>query len=70
MPRTPPTIVAPLPRDPRVMELAKALNVSRREAYAAAVEAWAWMSMMERDGVVPDAEPASLTRADVARLEG
>jgi hypothetical protein len=63
MPRTPPTIVAPLPRDPRVMELAKALNVSRREAYAAAVEAWAWMSMMERDGVVPDAEPASLDGA-------
>lgn len=63
MPRTPPTIVAPLPRDPRVMELAKALNVSRREAFAAAVECWAWMSMMERDGVVPDAEPASLDGA-------
>ncbi len=63
MPRTPPTIVAPLPRDPRVMELAKTLNVSRREAYAAAIEAWAWMSMMERDGVVPDAEPDSLDGA-------
>jgi hypothetical protein len=58
--RTPPTMVAPLPRDPRVMELAKALTISRREAIAAALEAWAWMMTMEHDGVVPDAVPDSL----------
>lgn len=41
MPRTPPTIVAPLPRDHRVLLLAKALNVSRAEAYTAVADVWA-----------------------------
>ena len=58
--RTPPTMVAPLPRDPRVMEVAKALTISRREAIGAALEAWAWMMTMQHDGVVPDAVPDSI----------
>ncbi len=44
MPRTPPTIVAPLPRDPRVMVMAKALKVSRADAYTAVADVWAMLA--------------------------
>jgi hypothetical protein len=60
MPRTPPTIVAPMPNDPRVMSLARAVSLTRREAFAAAAEAWAWMSMQAVDGIVPATAPDSL----------
>lgn len=60
MPATPPTIVAPIPADPRVMTLAKSLGLSRREAFGAAAEAWAWMSVMANDGLVVQAAPDSL----------
>jgi hypothetical protein len=60
MPRTPPTIVAPLPHDPRVMSLAKSVSLTRREAFAAAAEAWAWMSVMAVDDIVPQTAPDSL----------
>jgi hypothetical protein len=60
MPKTPPTIVAPLPNDPRVMSLAKTLSRSKREAYAAACESWAWMSVMAVDDIVVKAAPDSL----------
>jgi hypothetical protein len=60
MPTTPPTIVAPIPADPRVMTLAKSLGLSRREAFGAAAEAWAWMSVMANDGLVVQAAPDSL----------
>lgn len=60
MPKTPPTIVAPLPNDPRVMKLAKSVGVTRREAFAAAAEAWAWMAVQAVDDIVPQTEPDSL----------
>jgi hypothetical protein len=60
MPATPPTIVAPIPADPRVIALAKSLGLSRREAFGAAAEAWAWMSVMANDGLVVQAAPDSL----------
>lgn len=44
MPRTPPTIVAPVPRDPRVMVMAKTLNVSRADAYTAVADVWALLA--------------------------
>jgi hypothetical protein len=60
MPKTPPTIVAPLPNDPRVMSLVRAVGLTKREAFAAAAEAWAWMSVMAVDGIVTKAAPDSL----------
>jgi len=60
MPKTPPTIVAPLPHDPRVMTLAKTASITRREAFAAAAEAWAWMSVQAVDDIVPQTAPDSL----------
>jgi hypothetical protein len=60
MARTPPTIVAPLPTDPRVMALAKATGLSRREAFAAAAESWAWMLVMAVDDIVANTAPDSL----------
>jgi hypothetical protein len=60
MPKTPPTIVAPLPHDPRVMMLAKSVGVTRREAYAAASESWAWMAVQAVDDIVPQTEPDAL----------
>jgi hypothetical protein len=60
MPKTPPTIVAPLPDDPRVMSLAKTVSLTRREAFAAAAEAWAWMARQAVDGIVPQTAPDSL----------
>ena len=53
MPKTPPTIIAPLPHDPRVIALAKAVSISRREAFAMAAEAWAWATMQAVDDIVP-----------------
>ena len=44
MPRTPPTVVAPLPRDPRVMVMAKTMNVSRADAYTAVADVWAMLA--------------------------
>lgn len=44
MPRTPPTIAAPLPRDPRVMLMAKMLNVSRADAFTAVADVWAMLA--------------------------
>lgn len=67
MPATPPTIIAPLPNDPRVMLLAKSTGLTRREAFAVAAEAWAWMAAMAVDGIVPMTPPDSLdTLVDVA----
>ena len=66
--RSPPTITAPLPHDPRVVGLAAALGIARREAFAAAAEAWAWMQTMSSDGVVVNAAPDSLDA--VVELEG
>ena len=67
MPATPPTIIAPLPSDPRVMLLAKSTGLTRREAFGVAAEAWAWMSAMAVDGIVPMTPPDSLdTLVDVA----
>lgn len=53
--KIPPTITAPLPHDPRVLKLAGLLDVSRREAFAAAAEAWAWVATMSADGIVVEA---------------
>jgi hypothetical protein len=53
MPRTPPTIVAPLPKDFRVLALAKATGLTRREAFGAAAEAWEWMLGEAEDDIVP-----------------
>jgi hypothetical protein len=61
MSRTPPTIVAPLPDDPRVFALAKASGQTTREAYACAAEAWAWMA----DKAVDDIVTASVESLDV-----
>jgi hypothetical protein len=69
MPRTPPTIVAPLPHDPRVLALAKSVGITRREAFAAAAEAWAWMSVMAVDDIVPRTAPDSLD-AVVGDIDG
>jgi hypothetical protein len=66
--RSPPTITAPLPHDPRVVALAAALGIARREAFAAAAEAWAWMQTMSSDGVFVRAAPDSLDA--VVELEG
>ena len=66
--RSPPTITAPLPHDPRVVGLAAALGIARREAFAAAAEAWGWMLAMSSDGVVVNAAPDSLDA--VVELEG
>jgi hypothetical protein len=60
MPKTPPTIVAPLPSSPRVLALAKAVGISKREAFAAAAEAWAWMAVEAVDDIVPQTEPDAL----------
>jgi len=60
MPATPPTIRAPLPTDPRIMSLAKSVGLPRREAFAVAAEAWAWMSVMEVGGLVKKTPPDSL----------
>ncbi len=60
MPKTPPTIVAPLPTDPRVMSLAKSVSLTRREAFAAAAEAWAWMAVMAVDDIVVNTAVDSL----------
>jgi hypothetical protein len=60
MPKTPPTIVAPLPNDRRVVTLAKTVGISKREAFAAAAEAWAWMSVQAVDDIVPQTEPDTL----------
>lgn len=66
MPATPPTIIAPLPSDPRVMLLAKSTGLTRREAFGVAAEAWAWMAAMAVDGIVPMTPPDSLdTLVDV-----
>lgn len=69
MPKTPPTIVAPLPYDPRVMTLAKSVSLTRREAFAAAAEAWAWMSVMAVEDIVPQTAPDSLD-AVVGDIDG
>jgi hypothetical protein len=53
MPKTPPTIVAPEPDDHRVMALAKTVSLTRREAFAAAAEVWAWMARRAVDNIVP-----------------
>lgn len=60
MPITPRTIVAPVPDDPRVIALAKSLGLSRREAFGAAAEAWAWLPRQANDGIVVQAAPDSL----------
>lgn len=60
MPATLPTIVTPLPNDPRVMLLAKSIGLTRREAFGAAAEAWVWLSAMAVDGIVPRTEPDTL----------
>lgn len=60
MPTTPRTIVAPVPDDPRVIALAKSLGLSRREAFGAAAEAWAWLPRQANDGIVVQAAPDSL----------
>jgi hypothetical protein len=69
MPKTPPTIVAPLPHDPRVMMLAKSVSLTRREAFAAAAEAWAWMSVMAVEDIVKQTAPDSLD-AVVGDIDG
>jgi hypothetical protein len=66
MPTTPPTIVAPLPHDPRVIMLAQATGLTRREAFGAAAEAWAWLSVMANDGLVKAAPDALTALVDVA----
>jgi hypothetical protein len=67
MPTTPPTIVAPLPHDPRVMLLAQATGLTRREAFGAAAEAWAWLAVMATDDAIVKATPDALTAlVDVA----
>jgi hypothetical protein len=67
MPTTPPTIVAPLPNDPRVMLLAQATGLTRREAFGAAAEAWAWLAVMATDDAIVKATPDALTAlVDVA----
>jgi hypothetical protein len=69
MPTTPPTIVAPLPNDPRVMMLAQATGLTRREAYGAAAEAWAWLAVMATDDAIVKASPDALTAlVDVAEF--
>jgi hypothetical protein len=60
MPRTSPTIVAPLPNDPRVFALAKASGLTTRESFAAAAEVWAWVSVMSVDDIVVNTAPDSL----------
>lgn len=68
MPRTRPTIVAPQPNDPRVMSLAKATGLTRREAFAAAAEAWVWMSVMAVNDIVGNTASDSLD--SVVDVEG
>lgn len=68
MPRTPPTIVAPLPDDPRVFALAKASGLATREAYACAAESWAWMADKAVDDIVVNVAPDSLDA--VVEVEG
>lgn len=66
MPTTP-TIVAPLPHDPRVIMLAQATGLTRREAFGAAAEAWEWLAAHATDGLVVKAAPDALTAlVDVA----
>jgi len=50
-----PTITAPLPTDPRIIALASSAAMPRREAYAAAVEVWQWLSAMA-DGITVAAD--------------
>jgi hypothetical protein len=54
MPRTPPTIAAPLPRDPRVLLMAKMLNVSRADAYTAVADVWAMLAADAEGDIVKD----------------
>jgi len=60
MPATLPTIVTPLPSDPRVIRLSKVTGLTRREAFGAAAEAWAWLAAHAVDGIVPATEPDTL----------
>jgi hypothetical protein len=69
MPKTPPIIIAPLPHDPRVLTLAKSMSLTRREAFGAAAEAWALMSVMAVDDIVPQTAPDSLD-AVVGDIDG
>jgi hypothetical protein len=60
MPATLPVIVTPLPSDPRVMKLATATGLKRREAFGAAAEAWSWLAAHAVNGIVPATEPDTL----------
>jgi hypothetical protein len=60
MPRTPPTIAAPMPNDPRIFALAKASGLTTREAFACAAECWAWVTVMSVDDIVVNTAPDSL----------
>lgn len=65
--KTPPTIPAPLPADPRLLRLAAMLSVSKRDALGATVEAWAWIDAQATGGIVP--QPVALLDT-VAEIEG
>ena len=65
--KTPPTISAPLPTDHRLLSLARLLNVSKRDALGATVEAWAWIQAQATGGIVP--QPVTLLDT-VAEIEG
>jgi hypothetical protein len=65
--KTPPTIPAPLPTDHRLLSLARLLNVPKRDALAATVEAWAWIQAQATEGIVPS--PIVLLDG-VAEIEG
>ena len=67
MMKTPPTIPAPLPTDYRLLSLARLLSVSKRDALAATVEAWAWIQSQATGGIVP--QPVALLDT-VAEIEG
>lgn len=60
MPATPPTIIAPTPTDPRVLALAGDIGMTRREAFAAACEAWSWMTLQTTDDTVVKATVTAL----------
>jgi hypothetical protein len=51
------------------MTLAKSVSLTRREAFAAAAEAWAWMSVMAVEDIVPQTAPDSLD-AVVGDIDG
>lgn len=65
--KTPPTIPVPLPTDHRLLRLAGLLNVSKRDALGATVEAWAWIQAQATGGIVP--QPVALLDT-VAEIEG